>query len=64
MKKGVIGMIVVIVGGIVSAVGSALLTVDTSEKVLNKFVDDVNNDIARLEANDEDDLDNDEYEGS
>ncbi len=51
MKKhsGILGWIIVIGGGILSAIGSALLTVDTSQKVLGEFVDETNEEIKRLE---------------
>jgi hypothetical protein len=49
MKKGAIGLIFTIIGGIITALGSAVLTVDTSEKVLGKFVDETNDEIKKLE---------------
>lgn len=59
MKKsnGIIGWIIVIGGGILSAIGSALLTVDTSQKVLGEFVDETNEEIKRLEEGDDDEDD-------
>ena len=51
MKRthGILGWIAVIAGGLLTAVGGAFLTLDTSEKVLGKFVDDTNEEIKKLE---------------
>jgi hypothetical protein len=58
-NKGILGWVVVILGGIATAVGSAFLTVDTSEKVLGGFIDETNEEIKKLEEGD-DEEDNDE----
>lgn len=52
---GILGWIAVIGGGILSAVGSAFLTVDTSNKVLGDFVDETKNEIEKLEEGDDED---------
>jgi len=57
---GILGWIVVIGGGILSAIGSALLTVDTSQKVLGDFVDETNEEIKRLEEGDDDEDDDEQ----
>ena len=48
-RHGILGWIAVIAGGLLTAVGGAFLTLDTSEKVLGKFVDDTNEEIKKLE---------------
>ena len=48
-KHGILGWVAVIAGGLLTAVGGAFLTLDTSEKVLGKFVDDTNEEIKKLE---------------
>lgn len=52
-NTGILGWIIVIVGGIATAVGSGLLTVSTSENVLGGFIDDTNEEIRRLEEGDD-----------
>lgn len=52
-NKGILGWVVVILGGIATAVGSAFLTVDTSEKVLGGFIDETNEEIKKLEEGDD-----------
>lgn len=52
-NKGILGWIIVIVGGIATAVGSGLLTVSTSENVLGGFIDATNEEIKRLEEGDD-----------
>lgn len=59
-SNGIIGWIIVIGGGILSAIGSALLTVDTSQKVLGEFVYETQNEIKRLEEEGDDDEDDEE----
>ena len=59
-NKGILGWIIVIVGGVATAIGSGLLTVSTSENVLGGFIDDTNEEIRRLEEGD-DDEDEDEW---
>jgi len=59
-NKGILGWIIVIVGGIATAVGSGLLTVSTSENVLGGFIDDTNEEIRRLEEGDDEEEDEDE----
>lgn len=53
-NKGILGWIIVIVGGVATAIGSGLLTVSTSENVLGGFIDDTNEEIRRLEEGDDD----------
>lgn len=57
---GVLGWIIVIVGGIASAIGSAFLTVDASQKVLGGFIDETNEEIKRLEEEGDEDEDDEE----
>lgn len=56
-NKGILGWVVVILGGIATAVGSAFLTVDTSEKVLGGFIDETNEEIKKLEEGDDEEDD-------
>ncbi len=64
MKKtngaGILGWVIVILGGIASAIGSAILTVDTSQKVLGDFVDETEEEIRKLEEGDDEDIDDGE----
>lgn len=59
-RHGVLGWILVIACGIGTAVGSAFLTLDTSEKVLGQFVDETNKEIAKLEERGDEDEDSEE----
>ncbi len=52
-NKGILGWIIVIIGGVATAIGSGLLTVSTSENVLGGFIDDTNEEIRRLEEGDD-----------
>ena len=52
---GKIGWALLIASGIGSAAGTGMLTVDTSNKILGKFVDDTNADIEKLRGGDDND---------
>ena len=51
---GKIGWALLILSGIGSAAGTGFITVDTSNKILGKFVDDTNEEINKLRGGDND----------